>query len=235
MLKRIHNNATQLQRLSCMRSSMLVKPAKLYLAGRPVLHNHVRPNLGLSHLGAISHFSSLGGGGGQKPPSKYRILQGIGVAGSGGLLLLGKGKYILGALKFGKLATFGSMFVTIGTYSMFFGLPYAAGIVGLTLVHETGHALVMLHRGIPFSPMVFVPFMGAVITMKNRPQDAWEEALVGFGGPVLGSVGALGCSLGGYATDSQLLYALADFGYFVNLINLLPIGQLGKCVSLNIR
>ena len=44
----------------------------------------------------------------------------------------------------------------------------------------------MMHqRGIPFSPMVFMPFMGAVIAMKNRPRDAWEDALVAFGGPVL--------------------------------------------------
>jgi hypothetical protein len=29
----------------------------------------------------------------------------------------------------------GSMVLTIGTYSMFFGLPYAAGMVGLIAVH----------------------------------------------------------------------------------------------------
>ena len=38
----------------------------------------------------------------------------------------------------------------------------------------------------------------------------------------------LGCSLGARAMDSQLLYALADFGYFINLLNLLPIGMMGK-------
>jgi Zn-dependent protease len=157
-----------------------------------------------------------------------RVASGVGLVGSGALLLWGKGKYILGALKLGKLASLGSMFVTIGTYSMFFGLPYAAGMVGLTLLHESGHALVMLNRGIPFSPMLFIPFVGATIAMKRRPEDAWEDALVAFGGPVLGSVGALGCSLGGYALDSQLLYALADFGYIINLFNLLPIGMMGK-------
>ena len=50
----------------------------------------------------------------------------------------------------------------------------------------------MKYLGIPFSPMVFIPFMGAAVAMRQRPKDAYEEALVAFGGPVLGSIGALG-------------------------------------------
>lgn len=141
-------------------------------------------------------------------------------------VLFGKTKYVLAALKLTKLASLGSMVVTIGTYSMFFGLPYAAGMVGLIMVHECGHALVMLQRGIPFSPMVFMPFMGAVIAMNRLPRDAWEDALVAFGGPVLGSVGAGVVAVGAHATDSQLLFALADFGFMINLFNLMPIGSL---------
>lgn len=67
------------------------------------------------------------GGSGRNPPHTNRIFQRLAIGGSSGLLLLGKGKYILGALKLGKLATVGSMFVSIGTYSVFFGLPYAQG------------------------------------------------------------------------------------------------------------
>ena len=93
-------------------------------------------------------------------------------------------------------------------------------------VHEAGHALVMHQRGIPFSPMVFVPFMGAMIQMNKQPRDAWEDALVAFGGPVLGSIGAAGVAVGAHMTQSQLLFALADFGFMVNLFNLLPIGSM---------
>jgi Zn-dependent protease len=109
---------------------------------------------------------------------------------------------------------------------MFFGFPYAAGMVGLILVHEVGHALVMHQRGIPFSPMVFVPFMGAAIAMRQQPRDAWEDALVAFGGPVLGSIGAGVVGVAGHALDSQLLIALADFGLMINLFNLLPLGSM---------
>ena len=146
----------------------------------------------------------------------------IGAAG----VLFGKTKYLFAALKLTKLASLGSMVLTIGTYSMFFGWPYAIGMVGLVLVHEVGHLLVMQHRGIPFSPVVFVPFVGAAVAMNRQPRNAWEDALVGLGGPVLGSLGAGAVAMGAQATDSQLLYALADFGYMINLFNLLPLGSM---------
>ena len=99
-------------------------------------------------------------------------------------------------------------------------------MVGLIAVHEAGHALVLHHKGIPFSPAVFVPFMGAVIATKQLPRDAWEDAVVGYGGPALGSLGAGAVAVAAHLTDSQLLYALADFGFMVNLFNLLPIGSM---------
>ena len=74
--------------------------------------------------------------------------------------------------------------------------------------------------------MVFVPFLGAAVAMKERPRDAYEEALVAFGGPVLGSLGAVGVGAAGLATDSNLLISLADFGFMINLFNLLPIGMM---------
>ena len=141
-------------------------------------------------------------------------------------MLMGKGKYILGALKLTKFASLGSMLVTVGAYAAFYGFPYALGMTSLILVHESGHALVMKKLGIPFPPMVFVPFMGAAVAMKQRPKDAYEEALVAFGGPILGSVGALGFAGAAHATGSPLLFALADFGFMINLFNLIPLGMM---------
>jgi Zn-dependent protease len=161
-----------------------------------------------------------------QPEKKDRLVTGIAGAGSAALLLAGKGKYLLGALKLTKFASLGSMMLTIGTYSMFFGAPYAIGAVGLIAVHEAGHALVMRRLNIEFSPMVFVPFVGAVIAMKDLPKDSYTEALVAFGGPCLGTIGAVGVNAIAYSTDSQLCYALAEFGYLINLFNLLPIGMM---------
>jgi Zn-dependent protease len=187
------------------------------------------PMLQNPHIGSITYFSSFfGSGGGGRKPS---IASSVGLIGAASILF-GKTKYLLVALKVTKLATLGSMVLTIGTYSMFFGLPYAVGIVGLTLVHEMGHAAVMHRMNIPFTPMVFVPFVGAFVAMKDRPRDAWKDALIGAGGPVLGSAGAAVVAVGAHMTDSQLLYAVADFGFMINLFNLLPIGSMdGGCIA----
>jgi len=159
-----------------------------------------------------------------RPPN--RILGALGTVGASAILLAGKGKYILGALKLTKFASLGSMLLTVGTYSAFYGLPYATGMVGLILVHESGHALVMRHLGIPFSPMVFIPFVGASVAMERNPLDAYEEALVALGGPALGSLGALAVAGVAHMNGSQLLFALADFGFMINLFNLMPLGMM---------
>jgi hypothetical protein len=89
--------------------------------------------------------------------SSNRWAQGVGILGAASVLF-GKTKYVLAALKVTKLASLGSMVLSIGAYSMLFGWPYAIGVVGLIFCHECGHLAVMLNRGIPFSPMVFIPF-----------------------------------------------------------------------------
>jgi len=175
------------------------------------------------HLGSLSHFSSSNP---KPPPGGNKIARNVGLAGTTALILFGKGKYILGALKLTKFASLGSMLLSVGTYSMFFGFPYAVGMVGLLLCHESGHVLAMRHYGIPFSPMVFVPFVGATVAMNKLPRDAYEDAMVALGGPVLGSLGAVAVCVTAQVTQSQLLFALADFGFLINLFNLLPVGIL---------
>ena len=150
----------------------------------------------------------------------------VGGLAAGATLLFGKAKYVLAALKVTKMAPLVSMVLTSATYSLFFGWPYSVGMVGLIFVHECGHAIAMRQYNVPFSPMVFVPFMGAVIAMKEAPKNVHQEAVIAIAGPALGSAGAAALAVGGALTQSQLLFALADFGFMINLFNLLPIGQL---------
>ena len=140
----------------------------------------------------------------------------------GATVLLGKTKYVLAALKISKMGPLLSMVISSAAYSLFFGWPYAIGMVGLIFVHECGHAAAMRYYNVPFSPMVFVPFMGAVIAMKEYPSDAKKEAVIAIAGPIAGSAAALSLGTAGYALDSQLMMALADWGYMINLFNLMP-------------
>jgi hypothetical protein len=59
----------------------------------------------------------------QQPPPpntpRNRLVSGLGMVGAGGMLLLGKGKYLVGALKLTKFASLGSMLLTVGAYTAF--------------------------------------------------------------------------------------------------------------------
>ncbi len=142
------------------------------------------------------------------------------------LFVLGKLKLLIPLLKVTKLSTLLSMLVAVWAYAMLWGLPFALGFVLLIFVHEMGHALVMQQQGIRAGAPVFIPFVGAVIAMKSLPRNAWVEALVGIGGPVLGSVGALVCLIVAWAGGSLFWYGLAYTGFLINLFNLIPISPL---------
>jgi len=137
-----------------------------------------------------------------------------------GFLLVKFGGFLL---KFKVLTTGLSMLVSIGAYAWIWGLPFAIGFVLLILVHELGHVFELRRQGIPASAPLFIPFLGAMIGMKELPDDAWAEAKVALAGPILGSVGAAVCWLAAAATGSDLLMALAFVGFFLNLFNLIPI------------
>src|SRR5690242_5464508 len=145
-------------------------------------------------------------------------------------------KFILiPALKFLPLLlkSGGTMLLMIWVYTMMWGWKFAVGFVVLLLVHECGHLLVAKKFGLKVGAPVFIPFMGAFIALKEAPRNAWMEACVGIGGPILGTVGALGCNLLGEAFNSPVFTALAWFGYFLNLFNLTPVGMLdgGRIVT----
>src|SRR2546429_7422226 len=121
------------------------------------------------------------------------------------------------------LTASGSMLVSVAAYSLIWGWQFAIGFVLLLLVHEMGHVLQLRREGVKASAPLFIPFLGAVVGMKQAPKDAATEARVGLAGPVLGSLGCL-IPLGLYAaTGNNLFRALAFVGFFLNLINLLPV------------
>src|ERR1700741_4359736 len=143
--------------------------------------------------------------------------------------------FILPALKFLPiiLKSGGTMILSIGVYALVFGWQFAVGFVLLLFVHECGHLIVAKKFGLPVSAPVFIPFMGAFILLKDQPQNAWMEACVGIGGPMLGALGALVCNSLGEILHSPTLLALASAGYFLNLFNLMPVGFLdgGRIVT----
>jgi Zn-dependent protease len=121
------------------------------------------------------------------------------------------------------LATAGTALVSIAAYSLFWGWEFAVGIVALIFIHEMGHVIALRREGIKASAPMFVPFMGAAIFSKSLGDNALAEARVGLAGPILGSLGALAVAVVAKLTGSDMLLALAYFGFFINLFNLLPV------------
>src|SRR6202011_2829246 len=143
--------------------------------------------------------------------------------------------FILPALKFLPilLKSGGTMLLMIWVYTAIWGWKFGVGFVLLLLVHECGHLIVAKKFGLKVGAPVFIPFMGAFIALKEAPKNAWIEACVGIGGPMLGSLGALAFNSLGEIFNAPIFLALAWFGYFLNLFNLTPVGMLdgGRIVS----
>jgi Zn-dependent protease len=140
-------------------------------------------------------------------------------------------KYGLVLVKFGTFGpTLITMLIAIWFYTLFFGPAFAIGIVALILVHELGHFIVARGMGLPARLPIFIGPLGAVTSLRRAPADAGKSGIIALAGPALGTVAALLCFLlastapAGYAR--YLLLALAYFGCFLNLINLIPVGFL---------
>ncbi|MDG0790399.1 site-2 protease family protein [Cohnella ginsengisoli] len=146
--------------------------------------------------------------------------------------LLGKGKAaLLLFLKFGKPLI--SMAITVGAYAILYPWSFAIGFVALIFVHEMGHVWVAKRKGLPVSAPMFIPFLGAGVMMKRNPKDAATEADIALGGPYLGAAAAFVCYAIGVYTDSGVWHMLAYVGFFINLLNLVPMRPLdgGKIAS----
>lgn len=158
------------------------------------------------------------------------------LGGLGAVLVLfgGKLKFLLPLLKLGKFGgTVWSMIVMVGAYALIYPWSFAVGVVVMLFIHEMGHVWAAKRRGLPVSAPAFIPFLGALITMKKQPANAETEAYIAYGGPLLGSLGAL-LALGlAVITNYEILFIIAQVGFFLNLLNLLPIHPLdgGRIVT----
>ena len=150
-----------------------------------------------------------------------------GALAAAGLLVVKFGAKLKGLLfllpKLKLFTTSASMLVSIGAYALIWGWKFAVGFVLLLLVHEMGHVIQLRREGIKASAPMFIPFLGALVAMKELPKDAAAEARVGLAGPVLGSLGCLVPLALYWATGDDLFKALAFVGFFLNLFNLLPV------------
>ncbi|VBB05491.1 Hypothetical protein LUCI_0701 [Lucifera butyrica] len=115
-----------------------------------------------------------------------------------------------------------SMLVSLAVYAVAFGLKFAIGFIILLLIHEMGHWVASRVVGLNASAPMFIPFLGAVINLRQSPVNAKMEANVAIGGPAAGTLSALLCLLFYLWTDSLFMLVLSYTACLLNLFNLIP-------------
>lgn len=128
--------------------------------------------------------------------------------------------------------------------------PIAVAFMLLLLVHEMGHLLALRIKKLPARGPYFIPLIGAFVTMPRLRKPA-DIAFIALAGPFLGGLGALICyTIAWFASaqscpgmivpgadmlDLRLCFlfgegrfwlVLANIGFYLNLINLLPMHPL---------
>jgi Zn-dependent protease len=148
------------------------------------------------------------------------------------LLFLEKGRLLMvnpfegfGAWQFAIAG--GSMAVTIAAYIWQKNpIGFVVGFVLVTFVHEAGHAVVIRAKRLRTGYMVFVPFIGGAVTLKDQPRSVYDDAQIGLAGPLAGTFASL-AALQLYKWTGNVTYlSIALTGFGLNLINLLPLGML---------
>jgi len=155
--------------------------------------------------------------------------------GSNAIRRLGVGLFGLATMvKFGTTTGMAlSMLLSLAVYALAFGWRFAVGFLLLLFVHEVGHLVAVNVVGLKASRPMFVPFLGAVISLRRPPVNAKMEANIAIAGPAAGTLSALVCMAIYLWTDSTLMLVLCYTACLLNLFNLIPCDPLdgGKIAS----
>ncbi|HEY3084885.1 MAG TPA: site-2 protease family protein [Candidatus Dormibacteraeota bacterium] len=129
-------------------------------------------------------------------------------------------------VKIPAFATLFSALVSVGAYAIFYGPWFAVALVLMIFVHEMGHVVEIRRQGMAATAPVFIPFLGAAIFQREHPTSAVNQAKIGIAGPIAGTIGATAAFLLYGSTQNPIFLLAATIGFFLNLINMLPVWQL---------
>jgi Zn-dependent protease len=129
-----------------------------------------------------------------------------------------------------------SLAVSLGVWAWYRDWSFAAILVAVLLIHESGHALAMRVFGYRNMHMFFLPMLGAIVTGSAKNISAWKQAVILFAGPVPGLLAGIWLIDSHTAFDSHTVLRVGIIAFIVNLFNLLPITPLdgGRLVEVSL-
>jgi Zn-dependent protease len=136
------------------------------------------------------------------------------------LILLTKGKFLLGLFKFKFLLSLGPF---VAFYWALYGAKFGVGFAILILVHEMGHFIDIKRRGLPADMPVFLPGLGAYVRWAALGVSTRTRSFVSLAGPFAGLIGAAVCALLWAETGEQFWVGLASLSALLNILNLIPV------------
>jgi Zn-dependent protease len=98
-------------------------------------------------------------------------------------------------------------------------------MVLMIFIHECGHAFAGHLKGKPWGIMMFIPFMGAFVTIRGG-KDARRGCVYRIAGPIVGTMAGLGTLLIFAVTKNPFWLAVSSWCFMINLFNLLPVAPL---------
>lgn len=132
-----------------------------------------------------------------------------------------------------------SMVIFAITFSLILDDYYLIGILlGVLLFHELGHFLMMKLFNYEELNMLFIPFMGAMVSGRKKKYSQVESSLMVIAGPLPGILLGASLILYGWVQPTSLSIQLGSILILLNVMNLIPIdpldgGQLMRILFFN--
>ncbi|HLW30566.1 MAG TPA: site-2 protease family protein [Brumimicrobium sp.] len=132
-----------------------------------------------------------------------------------------------------------SMVIFAITFSLILDDYYLIAILlGVLLFHELGHFLMMKLFNYEELNMLFIPFMGAMVSGRKKEYSQIESSLMVIAGPLPGIILGASLMLYGWIYPTSLSIQLGSILILLNVMNLIPIdpldgGQLMRILFFN--
>ena len=157
----------------------------------------------------------------KKPQPEW--IKRLGPLGVLGAALL-KFKFLLSGLL--QMKTLLSMLAFFGVYWSIYGWKFAAGFAIGIYIHEMGHVWMLRHYGLRASAPMFIPGMGAFVSLYGSPANVGVDARIGLAGPLWGAGAAIVSLAMSVIYPGSAWVAIARTTASINLFNLTPVWML---------